>query len=268
MVSKFELLARAGYVARGIVFVLVAGLALFSSFGSRPETRSALDTLLSQPLGRVWLTLIGMGLLGFVAWRLAQSVANADNHENDAKGLAIRATLFASAVIYIGLAAYAFSRTLNLDYGGHGSGEKGLAAWALAQPFGIYLAGAIGLAFLLGGGITVHKGLSRHFERYLSVSGRRPLLLLCIYGLVSRGIIFLIIGVLFCYAALTVDPDKAGSMADALNWIRRLPFGAIIYLAVALGLASFGLYNFVEARYRIIRSPDVGAIRSKMPAGL
>jgi len=255
MGSQFQVLARGGYVARGTVFVLVAGLAVFSSFGARPETKSALDTLLAQPLGRIWLALIGLGLLGFVAWRLAQSLANADNQENSAKGLAIRITLFASAVIYIGLAAYAFSRAFSLGHGSDGSGEKGLAAWAIAQPFGIYLAGAIGLGFLVGGGITVYKGLSRHFERYLSVSGRRPLLVLCIYGLVSRGAIFLIVGVLFCYAAFTVDPDKAGSMADALNWIRRLPFGAILYLVVALGLGSFGVYNFVEARYRIIRSP-------------
>ncbi|RDJ03301.1 DUF1206 domain-containing protein [Rhizobium grahamii] len=266
MGSKFKLLARAGYVARGAVFILVAGLALFSSFGGRPETKSALDALLSQPLGQLWLTLIGLGLLGFVAWRLAQSVANADNHENNAKGMAIRTTLFMSAMIYTGLAFYAFSRAWSLGYGGSGSGEKGLAAWAMAQPFGIYLAGGIGVGFLCGGVITIYKGLSRRFERYLSLSDRKTLLLLCIYGLVSRGIIFVIIGILFCYAAFTVDPGKAGSMADALSWIRRLPFGAIIYIVVGAGLASFGIYNFVEARYRIIRSPDTGAIRAKLPA--
>ncbi len=42
--SKFHIMARAGYGARGIVFLLIAGLALFSSFGGgRPDTGSAFD---------------------------------------------------------------------------------------------------------------------------------------------------------------------------------------------------------------------------------
>ncbi|MBY3243214.1 DUF1206 domain-containing protein [Rhizobium laguerreae] len=84
--SKFEWLARAGYSARGIVFLLVAALAVFSSFGGgKADTKSALDAVLEQPFGRLWLGLIGLGLLGFVAWRLAQSIANADNHDHSVK---------------------------------------------------------------------------------------------------------------------------------------------------------------------------------------
>jgi len=263
--QTFEWLARAGYVARGVVFLLTAGLALFSTLGARrPETKSALDTLLGQPLGRIWLTLIAIGLLGFVAWRLAQAVANADHHERGAKGGMIRLALFGSAIAYIGLSLYAFSHAWGLGYG-RGEGEKGLASWAMAQPFGAYLAAAIGLGFVIGGGITIFKGVSRNFERYLNLADRRPLTLICVYGLVSRGILFAIVGILFCYAAFTVDPDKAGSMGDALAWLRSLPFGAVLYAFVALGLAAFGFYNFVEARYRIIQTPDAGTIPSKLP---
>ena len=65
--SKFHLMARAGYGARGIVFLLIAGLALFSSFaGGTPDTNSALTALLQQPFGRVWIGLIGLGLAGTV----------------------------------------------------------------------------------------------------------------------------------------------------------------------------------------------------------
>ena len=258
---RLDWLARSGYGARGIVFLLVAGLATFSSFGSgKADTKSALDVLLSQWLGKVWLALIALGLLGFVAWRLAQSLANADGHDDSFKSYIIRAALFGSAVTYLGLSFYAFQNVLGvgLDRGG---GEHSLAAWAMSQPFGPYIAGAIGVGFFLGGIVTALKGITRSFERYLDLRQSQPLLMICVYGLVSRGAVFAIIGILFCYAAIKVDPSQAGSMSDALTWIRKLPFGPLLYLVIAVGLAAFGIYNLVEARYRRVKVPSMADLR-------
>jgi Domain of Unknown Function (DUF1206) len=263
--SKFEWLARAGYSARGVVFLLVAAMAVFSSLGGeKADTKSALETVVNQPFGRVWLALIGVGLLGFVAWRLAQSLGNADNHDHGSKSYAIRAALLASAVTYVGLAVYAFQNAFGLASNGGGS-EQGLAAWAMSQPFGRYLAGAIGLAFVVGGAATALKGITRRFERYLTLGQSRPLLLICIYGLVSRGAIFVIVGIFFGYAAFTVDPGQAGTMSDALNWVRHLPFGGVLYLVVAIGLAAFGIYNLVEARYRTVSPPSLAKVQAELP---
>lgn len=259
--TGFAWLARSGYGARGIVFLLVAGLATFSSFGGRQaDTKSALDVLLGQWLGTIWLTLIALGLLGFVAWRLAQSLANADGHDASFKSYLVRAALFGSAGTYLGLAAYAFQSVVGMG-SSHGGGEDSLAAWAMSQPFGRYLAGAIGVGFLIGGVATAAKGISRRFERYLDLGENRPLILICVYGLISRGVVFAIVGIFFCYAAVTVDASRAGSMSDALNWIRQLPFGRVLYLLVAIGLAAFGIYNLVEARYRRVKSPSVADLR-------
>jgi hypothetical protein len=268
--SKFHLLARAGYGARGIVFLLIAGLALFSSFASgQPDTQSALQAILQQPFGRIWIGLIGLGLAGFVVWRLAQSLANADGQDDDMKGYAIRAALFGSAITYAGLAVTSLAMALATSSGGGSGGEEGLAAWVMAQPFGRYLAGMIGLGFVIGGVVTAMKGIKRRFGRYLELDAEKnsPAVLISIYGLVARGAVFGIIGVFFVYAAFTVDPEQAGGMADALAWVHSLPFGGIIYAVVALGLAAFGLYNFVEARYRRIATPEIGNIKRQLPLG-
>lgn len=263
--ARFEWLARSGYGARGIVFLLVAGLATFSSFGGgKADTKSALDVVLDQPLGTVWLALIALGLLGFVAWRLAQSLANADGHDDSFKSYLIRVALFGSAVTYTGLAVYAFQNTLGMGSSG-GGGEHSLAAWAMSQPFGRYLAGAIGAGFLVGGIVTALKGITRRFERYFDLRESQPLLLICVYGLVARGAVFAIVGIFFCYAAITVDPSQAGSMSDALTWVRQLPSGGVLYLVVAIGLAAFGIYNLVEARYRRVRSPSMADLRVGFP---
>ncbi|MBA4798657.1 MAG: DUF1206 domain-containing protein [Rhizobiales bacterium] len=269
--SKFHLMARAGYGARGVVFLMVAALALFSGFaGAEPDTNSALETLLQQPFGRVWIGLIGLGLAGFVVWRLAQSLANADGQDDDAKGYAIRAALFGSAITYAGLAMTSILMALQMSNGSGGSGgEEGIAAWVMSQPFGRYLAGIIGIGFIIGGIVTAMKGIKRSFGRYLELDAKKnsPAVLISIYGLVARGVVFGIIGVLFLYAAFNVDPEQAGGMAEAMAWLRELPFGGIIYAVVAVGLAAFGIYNFVEARYRRIQAPEASDIRRQLPLG-
>lgn len=260
---RFELLAKFGYAARGVVFLLVAALALFSGIaGGRPETKSALSTLLDQPFGRVWVGLIGAGLLGFVAWRLAQSIIDADGQGSDSKALAIRASLFGSAVTYLGLASYAIGHALSARKDSGGSGEKGLAEWVISQPFGSYLAVVIGISLVAGGIVTGVKGATRKFERYIRIpAGSAPLTFICMYGLIARGVVFAVTGILFTYAGLKVDPNRAGGIADALDWLRQLPFGAIIYIATAVGLAAFGVYNLVAARYRTVRGPTVADVK-------
>ncbi|MUZ83944.1 DUF1206 domain-containing protein [Agrobacterium vitis] len=264
--SKFELLARSGYFARGIVFLLVAGLALLSGVtGGKADTKGAVSKLFEQPFGRIWVALIGFGLLGFVAWRLAQSLADSDGHGRDKKAIVIRLAMLGSAITYIFLAYYALSQALSGIRGSEGTGEKGLAQWVMSQPFGSYVAMVIGLGFIIGGVMTSMKGLSRKFEKYLHLPDTNGILgMICVYGLVARGLVFAITGMFFAYAGLTLDPEQAGGISDALLSLRQLPFGAVVYIVVAAGLAAFGIYNLVEARYRVVRGPSVRDIKHSL----
>jgi hypothetical protein len=260
---NFELLARSGYAARGIVFLFVAGLALLSGVaGGKADTKSAVSTLLEQPFGRVWVGVIGLGLLGFVAWRLVQSLADSDGHGTGLKAMTIRAAMLGSAITYLGLAGYALGHAIGGAGGNEGSGEKSLAQWVMSQPFGSYLAIMIGIGFIVGGVVTLAKGLTRQFEKYLRLPDAKGFVsVVCMYGLVARGVVFAITGVFFAYAGFTVDPEQAGSISEALSWLRRLPFGSGLYVAVAIGLAAFGIYNLIEARYRIVRGPSVDNVK-------
>lgn len=268
-VMGFEILAKLGYAARGIVFLLVAALALFSGIaGGQPETKTAISTLLAQPLGRVWVGLIGLGLFGFVAWRLAQSIADADGHGNAGKAIVIRTALLGSAVTYTGLALYALGHAAGAG-GGGGAGEKGLAEWVITQPFGSYISIAIGVALIAGGLITGAKGALRKFEKYVHLDDRSGTLsYICMYGLIARGAVFSVTGMLFAYAGFTVDPDQAGGIADALEWLRGLPFGSALYLVMAIGLGAFGIYNLIAAKYRTVNGPKLDDVKRAVPVNL
>ncbi|MDP9837027.1 hypothetical protein J2T09_001779 [Neorhizobium huautlense] len=82
---------------------------------------------------------------------------------------------------------------------------------------------------------------------------------------IARGIVFAVTGILFAYAGFRVDPDQADSMSDALTWLRHLPFGSLIYMVVAAGLAAFGVYNLIEARYRVVRGPKIANLGRAIP---
>lgn len=263
--NAFEALARFGYAARGFVYLLLAGLALFSGgWGGAEDSKGALTTLLSQPFGRILLGAMALGFFGFCAWRVAQGALNADGREHDLKNAVARAGKLLSAAIYLSLGVFAGSMALGLDGGSSGGGsEEGMTAMLMGLPFGPFLVGAIGLGIIAGGLGNIWKALSGAYRRRLDIpAGSRKLLLpLCTYGIAARGVIFMIIGGFLVYAAFTVSPEQAGSFGEALDWVHGLPFGGVLYVLMALGLLAFAGSCVVFALYRRVNAPDAGEVK-------
>jgi hypothetical protein len=74
-----------------------------------------------------------------------------------------------------------------------------------------------------------------------------------------------IIGGFVAYAALTVSPEQAGGIAEALDYVHALPFGRWLYGVAAVGLVAFGLHILVEGRYRRIDAPKAADLRDALP---
>ena len=128
-----EWLARSGYAARGIVYVIIGWLALVAAVGPGGQTtgsKGALQSMLGEPFGKVLLAIIAVGLLGYVAWRATQAIRDTDHHGTDPKGLAVRGGLAVSAVTHTLLAVFAISLIFGL--GGSGGRKR---PNALARSF-------------------------------------------------------------------------------------------------------------------------------------
>src|SRR3954470_19134602 len=156
--NPVEALARFGYGARGAVYALVGGLALLAAVGSGGQTggsRSALQSLLGQPFGKVLLGLIAIGLASFAIWRMVEAIADADHRGGSGKALAIRAGRALSGLIYAGLAFSTLS--LAAGWGARSGGEDRAAqdwtAWLLAKPFGQWGVALVGLG-VAGAGLA------------------------------------------------------------------------------------------------------------------
>ena len=263
--NRLETLARAGYTARGVVYILLGAFALTSAFwgGGSEDTSGALSGLLGLPFGRILVGLIAFGLLGYVLWKLAQGLFNADGVKDDAKGLLSRAGQLVSAGVNLFLMLNAARLAFTGGGTGNGNGEEKASAWLIQQPFGPFLLGLVAFGVIAAGGVQIWYGASKGYRKRLSLPGahRSWMEKLCQFGLVARGLILLIIGGFLFYAALTVSPEHAGGTAEALDYVHGLPFGRWLYGLVALGLAAFGAYGLIEARYRSIDAPSVSDIR-------
>ncbi len=74
-----------------------------------------------------------------------------------------------------------------------------------------------------------------------------------VFGLVARGLVFAIVGVYLVLAALHADPGEARGLGGALLAVESQPAGAALLGVVAAGLAAYGVFQLLEARYRTIR---------------
>lgn len=270
--NPFETLARAGYIARGVVYLLLGGLALASAvwgWADAEGSSDALTSLLSLPFGRVLLGLIAIGLLGYVLWRMAQGLLNADDRDEDIKGFAVRAGNLISGGANLFLMLTAARLALSLGGGGSGGsdGEETASAWLLQQPFGAWLLGLVGLGVITAGLVQIWYGVTHRYRKRLRLppAHARWLDKICVLGLAARGVVFAIIGGFLVYAAFTVSPEQAGGTAEALDYVHSLPFGNWLYGLGALGLTAFGFYGVVQGLYRRMDAPDMADVRDAVP---
>jgi hypothetical protein len=255
-----EDLARAGYLAKGVVYLIVGLLTLQAAAGSGGPpsgAESAFLTLLRQPLGRLLLGLTAIGLSGYAIWRLFCAAFDPERRGDGLKRVFVRIGYAGSGLAHGALALEAAQLALGNGGGGSGNRTEGWTATALHAPLGPWIVGAAALGVAIYGLAQIRRGLSSKVEERLRLGElppdeRRLVVRVGRVGTVARGVVFGIIGYLLLRAAIDHDPEKAGGLADALATLQRQPYAPVLLGGVALGLAAYGAYQLVKARYRVI----------------
>jgi Domain of Unknown Function (DUF1206) len=260
----FERLARWGYASKGLVYFIVgflAAQAAFNAGGKTTDTSGALSTIVNQPFGKFLLFLVTIGIIGYVLWRIVQTILDPEHQGKkiDAKRIAQRLGYAFSAAAYAGLALTAVKLIMGSG-GGNSNTTEDLTAQFLAQPFGQWLVGLAG-AIVIGVGFSyfleAYKAkFRRHFKLdEMSQTEQTWATRLGRFGIAARGIVFVIIGIFFIQAARLSDASQTKGLGEALAILAQQPFSPVILSLVPLGLIAYGLYSVIEARYRqILRS--------------
>ena len=87
----------------------------------------------------------------------------------------------------------------------------------------------------------------------MDARARRNVIAVSRFGIAARAVVFFVIGGSFVLAALRHNPEAAHAVTGALRLIAE-PFGGALLVLVGIGLAAYGIFAFVNARYRSIRA--------------
>ena len=248
-------LARAGLVARGVIYILIGWVALLVALGQtsqEADQQGALQLLAGKPYGLVLLWLLGIGFAGYALWRLSEAAFGVTGEGN---GAGPRLKSLARALIYAGFAYLTFTIISGAGGASQTKKQQDLTASVMHHTGGRWLVGIAGLVIVIAGLTLVVEGIRRKFLKYLQLSQlstrtRRLVEWLGVIGTAARGAVFALAGVLVVEAAVTYQPAKAGGIDKALLTLRNQPFGEFLLILAALGLIIFGVYGLCEARWR------------------
>lgn len=256
-----KVLARIGYAAHGVLYLTIGALALMvATEGERArlDGRGALQRIHDEPFGAVLLVVLAIGLAGYAVWRFVQAAIDPEHDGSGGKHVVRRIGWALGGLVHAGFVVYAIGLLTGAALGGDGN-AKGWAARVMAwDPVGPWLVGAVGLAFV---GAAIHQlvcawraELDRRLDLHrLREGSRRVVVDVSRFGIAARGVVAALVGVGLVVAAIQTDPSRVKNVAEALDAIRGWSFGGLLLGLVAFGLAAYGAYGLIEARYRRIR---------------
>lgn len=245
------MVARAGYGAKGLVYLLVGGLALVAVFGEGGRLTGAggaVQEVSKSPFGVFELAAVGLGLLGYAFYRLMCGVADAKDQGVDGLGLMKRGGYLVSAVTHGALGWSCFRWRV----GGGGDGEKeGFVADVLGVPGGWVLVMLVGLGVTLVGVVHFWNAVKGKYEESFELGGYGSVKRWCItriamVGLTARGVVFCVMGGFLVLAGWQSDSSEVKGVGGALGKVGDQPFGQVLLGLVAVGLVCYALYCWVR----------------------
>jgi hypothetical protein len=254
-------LGTAGWAAKGVLYLLVAVLALqlALSGGTDNEQASkqgAMQSLVDKPLGSALLAIVVVGLFSYALYRLlAVFLPRPGRNGGQAEERAHQLVHLGSAVAYAAFGVQGVSLLLGRGSGGGDTQQQTWSAVALSSTAGTVALLAVGVGFIAFGGWQVHRAVNRSFLDKLDCPGgsmlnRRSIEWIGVTGLSARAAVSALLGLFVVLSVWRHDPGEVRGLDGALRALLAAPAGPPLLAAVAIGLAAYGAFSLVSAHCR------------------
>jgi hypothetical protein len=246
---------RIGYAAKGVIYLLIGTLAFRLAAGLDGgrivDPTGALRVIVRQPFGVVMLATAAIGILAYSTWQFIEAIWDTRGKGGGWRGWSKRGLRALKGAAYASVGWQAARMVM----GGRGSrNPKAVAADVISFPLGDVFLLLVGLGVAVYGIFEVTNGWRSRFgddldSRRLRREAGGWAIHLGRIGHGARGVILTTMGVALVTAALQRDPSEAGGVAGALSTLFDQPYGKVLAGCTAAGLACFGLFQVLQARY-------------------
>ena len=253
-----ELLERVGYVARGVLYMVMGFLALRIALGTgggqATDLTGSLVYLIGRPFGRLILGAMIIGLVAYAIWGVVRAVFDPLHRGKDASGWMARLGFLSSAASYGAIAFFGIRVLSGTSSTATGDTTQKTVASILAHPLGgaiTIVIGLVAIAVAIGQFVETYRATFRHDLKGAEMSDaeRNAVTALGRFGMFARGVIFLIVGWLVLQAGLQKNPALAHGFGGAFIVLMAQPYGRVMLTVVAVGVVALGLHSMACARW-------------------
>lgn len=258
---------RAGWAAKGIVYVIAGVLALIVAAeasgwkdgatdgatggattpgAQEASPQGAIETIAGSGGGVALLWLLAIGMVLYALWRVITALL--PSGDNDAKTWAKKAGYLVSAILYASLAITAVRLAQNRSSSSDGNSKvSDLTARVMESGGGRVLIGVVGVIVIAVGLYRLGKGVKQDVADELDMSGMstqraRWTRRLGAIGEVGRGIALGLIGFFLVRAAMTYDANEATGLDGALRRLATDTWGLVVVALVGIGFVAYGIF--------------------------
>ncbi len=249
-----ELLARWGFIANAVVYLIVGALAVRWAVGEGGRITDPEGAFLAiqRESGNAFLIALIPGFFSYALWRVLAAIYDGDGDGRGAAGIAGRVF----GVIKGGLYAALGMDAIRLAFGG----SRTSASWASSLTRS---AAGTPIMFVIGAGVFVfacyemyrayHARLSQGL-RLSSVSSRarRWIVAVSRFGIGARAFVLGTFGWLVVRAVLSGHASRTPRAAQTIHAAAHSE--PLLYLVIGAGLIAYGAYLIVLSRYRMVKT--------------
>jgi len=255
--KKFKFIAIIGFIAKGLIYIIIGILSLLSALdlgGETSGTNQALIFLEEQLFGNVLLALVGLGLLCYSYWMFLLAFKDPENIGSDVKAKATRFGLFSTGLVYFFVALLSFYHLFTFVKSSNNN-SRYLNLFDFKTISYIFI--IVGIILAIQGIILiigVFKGPLIDQFNIGNQKGSKFIRFMGKFGFYSRAFIVIIIAYFFLRAGIYTGNHEIKGIQDAFSVLNQSVLSRIIMALTALGFIAYGCFYVLLSKYRTFQN--------------